>query len=307
MVNFLLFSMLDNADQHRDLSIQKMKVQLFLSFQFIFSFITSLPLFINHVKSDSSSVMISSVIFMMTPLISVLIIRRVIPDKSHFYLKFQLKKQLNLYLFAAFSPGALTAIGAIIYFMIYPDKLDLNHSYLQDLLKEYEKELFLPQFTPTILIGMTLSCIFIAPLIFVNHIAAFGEEIGWRCFLLPLLIDLHGKKKAVFICNFLWGAFHAPLVYFGLNYSGDYFLCPWSGMLMMSFFGLVLGIPLSYLTLKTKSVFPACIFHGAFNAIREVPLFLCTSDFNPLIGPKPSGLIGMIGFILLAFLLFRKI
>lgn len=128
MVNFLLFSMLDNTDQHRDLSIQKMKVQLFLSFQFIFSFITSLPLFINHVKSDSSSVMISSVIFMMTPLISVLIIRRVIPDKSHFYLKFQLKKQLNLYLFAAFSPGALTAIGAIIYFMIYPDKLDLNHS-----------------------------------------------------------------------------------------------------------------------------------------------------------------------------------
>ena len=53
------------------------------------------------------------------------------------------------------------------------------------------------------------------------------------------------------------------------------------------------------MTLKSKSIFPACIAHGAINAIREAPLLICLDTYNVLLGPKPSGLIGMTGFLVL--------
>ena len=99
--------------------------------------------------------------------------------------------------------------------------------------------------------------------------AAFGEEIGWRGFLLPLLTEELGIQKAVLLNGILWGIAHAPLVCFGLNYTGDYPGAPWYGILMMVLFATSTGIFLSDLTLKSRSIFPACIAHGAINAIRE--------------------------------------
>lgn len=143
-----------------------------------------------------------------------------------------------------------------------------------------------------------------APLVIVNHVAAFGEEIGWRSYLLPLLIDELGIQKAVLLDGILWGIAHAPLVCFGLNYTGEYPGAPWSGILMMVLFATSIGIFFSYLTLKSKSIFPACIAHGAINAIREAPLLICLDTYNVLLGPKPSGLIGMTGFLVLGAVIF---
>lgn len=145
-----------------------------------------------------------------------------------------------------------------------------------------------------------------APLVIVNHAAAFGEEIGWRSFLLPLLMDELGARKAVLLDGVLWGIAHAPLVCFGLNYTGEYPGAPWSGILMMVLFAATTGIFFSYLTLKSRSIFPACIAHGAINAIREAPLLICLDTYNALLGPKPSGLIGMTGFLVLGAIIFVK-
>ncbi|MDE7223007.1 MAG: CPBP family intramembrane metalloprotease, partial [Acetatifactor sp.] len=100
---------------------------------------------------------------------------------------------------------------------------------------------------------------------------------------------------------------HAPLVCFDLNYTGNYPGKPWSGILMMILFATSIGVFLSYLTLESGSIFPACIAHGAINAIREAPLFICLDSYNALLGPKPSGLIGMIGFLILGAAIFAKL
>ena len=76
---------------------------------------------------------------------------------------------------------------------------------------------------------------------------------------------------------------------------------------MMVFFATALGIFCSYLTLKTQSIYPACIAHGALNAIRELPLFFCQPDYNALLGPKPSGIVGMAGLLLLDIFLMRSL
>ena len=63
---------------------------------------------------------------------------------------------------------------------------------------------------------------------------------------------------------------------------------------------------MSYLTLRSGSIWPACVAHGAVNAVREAPLLICAAEYNALLGPKPSGLIGMAGFIVLGgVLMFR--
>jgi hypothetical protein len=48
---------------------------------------------------------------------------------------------------------------------------------------------------------------------------------------------------------------------------------------------------------------PACIFHEVINALREAPLFICESNYNALLGPKPSGIIGVSGFLVMGIVL----
>lgn len=71
---------------------------------------------------------------------------------------------------------------------------------------------------------------------------------------------------------------------------------------------IVIEIFLSYLTIKTNSVIPASIAHGVINAVREAPLcIMSVSSYNALLGPKPSGIIGMVGFILLGIIILIKL
>lgn len=250
---------------------------------------------------------LTSVVFMFLPALTTLIVRRLSHDKGTLLLRLNIRKAWKQYLLAAFLPGVLVGIGAAAYFFLFPNHFDLSLTYAAQLLALNGQMPELPQLTlpAVIIIGALL--ILAAPLVVVNHIAAFGEEIGWRGFLLPLLIEEFGVRKAVLLNGILWGIVHAPLVCFGLNYTGNYPGAPWSGILMMILFAETIGIFLSYLTLKSGSIFPACIAHGAINAIREAPLLICLDTCNALLGPKPSGFIGMIGFLILGAWIWGKL
>src|SRR5690349_19574724 len=50
-----------------------------------------------------------------------------------------------------------------------------------------------------------------------NTMLAFGEEYGWRGYLLPKLLPL-GEARAATIVGVIWGLWHAPLLIAGLNY-----------------------------------------------------------------------------------------
>jgi CAAX protease family protein len=57
---------------------------------------------------------------------------------------------------------------------------------------------------------------------------AFGEEFGWRGYLLPKLLPL-GEVRAGVIVGVIWGLWHSPLLIAGLNYPG---VNPWVGVAM---------------------------------------------------------------------------
>lgn len=243
--------------------------------------------------------------FSILPILATILTRVSTKDKSPWYLKPNLRKQWKTYLFAAFMPGLLIFLGGLLYFTIFPQDLDLT---ARNLVAQYGRY-GAPQsllLTPQTIILVGIAFIFISPLVFPVHLFALGEEIGWRGYFLPILLKIIGQRKAVLIHGVLWGLAHAPLVYFGFNYGTEYWGAPWSGMVMMILVCVVLGTWLADVTIQSGSIFPACIFHGAANVIGELAALVSFMRISPLLGPNPTGIIGLSGLFLGAIILILK-
>lgn len=212
----------------------------------------------------------------------------------------KLKSNLGYYLFAWFGPSLLTVVGAALYFALNPGQFDPE---LNTLAQNYQKagvDMSASQLQSTMLIQIG-TAFFIGPLL--NVINCFGEEWGWRGYLLP---KMRGKFKVVpmlLINGFIWGVWHAPLTVLGHNYGTGYTGYPFTGILAMVFFCIVMGTIFSYVTIKTNSCIPAIFAHGGLNSIAAVGIYYSVSGGNPFIGPAPTGIIGGIGFIIVAIIL----
>jgi membrane protease YdiL (CAAX protease family) len=127
-----------------------------------------------------------------------------------------------------------------------------------------------------------------------NMIFTFGEEFGWRGYLLPRLSPLGGVAAAV-ITGAIWGLWHAPLILLdGYNYPGH----PVSGVGMMVVFTTALGVVFAWLRFRSGSVWPPTLAHAALNAQAGLG-FVFLSPGDPLIRP-PVGILGLIPIIALA-------
>ena len=129
--------------------------------------------------------------------------------------------------------------------------------------------------------------ILIAPLI--NMLFAFGEELGWRGFLLPKLMPL-GKWKAIILSNVIWGLWHAPAIIQGHNYPGY----PVLGIFMMVILTVLVGIILSWLYLKTNSPWAPALAHGSMNAVASLSLLFLVPGFDIAIGGTLASVMGWI-------------
>jgi membrane protease YdiL (CAAX protease family) len=128
----------------------------------------------------------------------------------------------------------------------------------------------------------------------INALAAFGEELGWRGFLLNSFREMKFLKASVII-GFIWGIWHAPLILMGHNYPQH----PQVGVFMMIILSILLTPLLLYITIKSKSVIAAAIMHGTLNATAGISI-MAISGGNDL----TSGIAGLAGFItLLLFLI----
>ena len=76
---------------------------------------------------------------------------------------------------------------------------------------------------------------------------------------------------------------------------------------MMTLVCIVLGIWLAYVTIKSQSILPAVIFHGAGNVIGELPVLVSFLSISPLVGPNPTGIVGMSGLIVGSVILCTRL
>jgi membrane protease YdiL (CAAX protease family) len=141
----------------------------------------------------------------------------------------------------------------------------------------------------TLLIILFTSSIILGPTI--NGIFGFGEELGWRGYLLPKLMPL-GKVRAYLILGVIWGLWHAPLVLLGFNYPGY----PLLGVVWMCALTTALGIFLNEMTLRYKSSILAGSIHGAFNGQG----YGIWRQLFPAVNPLLGGMTGIIGILVFA-------
>ncbi len=244
--------------------------------------------------------------FSVFPIIATILTRVITKDKSPWYLKPSFRKSWKTYLFAAFAPGVAIFLGGLLYFTLFPQDLDLGaHNLIAQYAQYGAPETIHFSIKAVMLIGVAF--IFISPLVLPVHVFALGEEIGWRGYLLPILLKLTSQRTAVLLHGVLWGLAHAPLIYFGFNYGSDYWVAPITGMLMMVLVCVVLGTWLAYVTIQAESILPAVIFHGAGNVIGEMAAFVSFMSISPLLGPTPTGIVGMSGLLVGAIILFAKL
>jgi membrane protease YdiL (CAAX protease family) len=129
----------------------------------------------------------------------------------------------------------------------------------------------------------------------VGSFAALGEEIGWRGFLVPELSKRLGFTRTALLSGAIWVAWHLPLVVSGLR-SGTPPL--WYGLGCFTLNLGALSFALTWLRLKSGSLWPAVLLHAAHNAWLQQYFTACTADTGPT-----SYFIGEAGAALLPFTL----
>ncbi len=128
----------------------------------------------------------------------------------------------------------------------------------------------------------------------INALYAFGEEYGWRNYLVAALKEKKFVFAAIFI-GIVWGIWHFPLILLGHNYPQHSV----AGVFMMVILCVLLSFIETYFVLKAKSVYPAAIFHGTINAVAGLNVILIKGG-NDLI----NGASGLSGFIVMAITIF---
>jgi membrane protease YdiL (CAAX protease family) len=210
-----------------------------------------------------------------------------------------LRRGWPYYLAAWFLPGILTMLGAALFFLVFPSLYDPELGLLQAQVRELTG-IDLPVPSAVFVVLQAGQAILLSPIL--NVIGTFGEEFGWRGYLQPKLMPL-GGRKAVLLVGVVWGVWHWPVIAMGYNYGFDYPGAPWLGPLAMVWFTLVLGVFFGWVTIKSESVWPAVIAHGAINGIAALGTIFLSGAPNTLLGPAPTGVLASVPFTLLALLL----
>lgn len=237
---------------------------------------------------------------MFCPAIGVLLTRLVTREGfKNAWLKPNLKKHLRFYLLAWFGPAILTFAGMGIYFLLVPGSFDPNCGYMRLTLEAAGTPAdTIPMPLNLLMLVQAIQAVFLAPIM--NFVTCFGEEWGWRGYLLPKLKNLLPTVPMLLVTGIIWGLWHAPLTIIGHNYGLGYWGFPFTGIGMMCIFCIVVGVFLSYVTLKTNSCIPAILGHGAINGIGAIGMYFTADGGNPFVGPAPTGIIGIIPFVLIA-------
>ncbi len=195
-------------------------------------------------------------------------------------------------------PPLLTILGGALYYLLFPDRFDPLRQYatqnlgVLSLAPDVPPAAYLLTSTLLVLIGL-----------FTTLPVMFGEEFGWRAYLLPKLMPL-GGRKAVLLVGLIHGAWHWPFILMGYEYGFGYWGAPVAGPLLWLVVTCFLSTVLAWLTLRGGSVWPAVLAHGTFNGAASLMVAFSARPVDSLIGPVVVGIVGSAGLAALALLIF---
>lgn len=294
------------------MKIDKKRLTIFLIITFLISWATALVIYLSGGLIESPIIIpalnmtfayvLMATIYMFAPAIAHVLTRLITREGwKNVFLQLNFSTSKGFLALAWFLPGLLTLLGAILFFYLFPNTFDSNlegFSAQLDALNAANASEQPALANPWIIVVIQfVQALLLAPIL--NSISTFGEEFGWRAYLLQKLLPL-GTKKAVIISGLIWGVWHWPLIAMGYNYGFNYPAAPLLGFFGMTLFCLSLGTIFSWMVLRSKSVWPAVIAHSAINGVAAIGTLALKGNVNSLLGPTPVGIIGGFFFFLLA-------
>ena len=237
---------------------------------------------------------------MFCPLVSVLLVQRFwLHQPTGISWRPRLKGNGRYLLAAWFGPAVFTVLAAVLYFAVFPHRLDLSGSWLATAYggemdaQTLRRELGVSNLSYMLETG--LFAVTLAPVI--NMFAALGEEAGWRGYMMPHLKAQLGLLNGRLLGGVIWGVWHWPLMLLvGYEYGTNYLGAPVLGLFVWCIVCFALNTLLDWLYEKTGCIWVPSIAHGAFNAVAALFVVLTNpaDSYYNVLGPAPIGLIGML-------------
>jgi membrane protease YdiL (CAAX protease family) len=270
-------------------------VIVFVAVSFALAWLVALPLWLGDGLAEPMSVFLLPVM-MFTPAVAALVVTFVmrVPapgQRARFLGLWPLrpaKRVIWLMVAGWLVPPLLVGLGVLLSAALGFVQLDLTFAAFA---AELEKAV--PAGTPLppvqIIVFAQLAMIPVGGLF--NSLFAFGEELGWRGWLLPALRPL-GTWPALILSGVIWGAWHSPIILLGYNFGRTDI----TGVLFMIGGCVACGVLLGWLRLRSASVWPAVIAHGSLNAAAGMIVIFAAAQPNlALAGP-----LGVAGWIVAA-------
>ena len=132
-------------------------------------------------------------------------------------------------------------------------------------------------------------------------LGALGEEVGWRGYMLPRLVDALGTGKAGLLSGFLHGFWHVPLILLTPHYHAE---TPAIIAVPLFLVAVTLSGPIfAHLRLASASIIPVAIMHQAWNGYWE-SLSELTATSEPALVAALAGEAGILTIVMLAAVAF---
>lgn len=289
-------------------AVEWRRVWLFVAFSFGFSWIVGGVVYATGGIGSDSPELFAGVrlwyallmVYMFGPAIGNVLTRIVTGEGWRgLNLRPHLRHNWQWWLLAWLGSPLLVYLGGGLFFALFPAFFDSTLSGVNDLLQSTGQTGELPFGPEQLVLIQAISALTVATAI--NCVTTFGEEFGWRAYLVPKLLPL-GSRRAILLSGVIWGMWHWPLILMGYNYPET----PVLGTVGMVYFTVILGAFLAWVALRGESVWPAVIGHAAINANAGILMFFQQGSPSRLLGPTVTGVVGSLPLAALALWLLVR-
>ncbi len=161
---------------------------------------------------------------------------------------------------------------------------------------------------PTYLTKQQITLTFV--FLFITLIPAFGEEFGWRGYMLPRMITHMGARKAILLHSVIWWIWHLPILVVPrirdiITEAGNSGISSMTGGLLSTAGIIVItaipcilhGVIFAYIWLQSRSLAVATVYHAAYDGVRDS--LRLTVGAGPVSGVWANLVLVVLGLVLL--------
>ncbi len=132
-------------------------------------------------------------------------------------------------------------------------------------------------------------------------IPGFGEEFGWRAYLLPRLARRYSLRKALLLHGFIWWAWHIPALFkigAQVGSAETNLVLSIAGTMLVSLIPAMMNATLfAYVWKATQSLAVASVYHSAYDEVRDA--LERSVGFGPLVSIWEMAVTTILGAALL--------